>query len=98
MRDLLRGALVGLGHSAGGQPAARRRQDSRRVAMPLMGSGCRAFPKDVALDVVVLEAASWLLSGRGDGDDLNVGRRVGSTNKDNARQREHRFGGGDRMA
>jgi hypothetical protein len=61
---------------------AGRRQDGRRVAVPLLGSGCRAFPKDVALDVVVSEAASWLLLGCGTGDDLNVRRRVESANVD----------------
>jgi hypothetical protein len=38
------------------------RRECRRVAVPLLGAGCRAFPKDVALDVAAHEAASWLLS------------------------------------
>lgn len=33
-----------------------------RVAVPLLGAGCRAFPRDVALDVAASEGASWLLS------------------------------------
>ncbi len=66
--------------------------------MPLLGSGCRAFPKEVALDVVALEAALWLLSEHGDGNDLDIGRRVGSANKDSAQQREQGFSGGDWMA
>jgi hypothetical protein len=98
MQDLLRGVLVGLGWPAGGLPTAVRRQDGRRVAMPLLGYGCRAFPKGVALDIVVLEAASWLLLGRSNGNDLNVGRRVGSANKDSARLWEQGFGNGDWMA
>ena len=35
---------------------------SQRVAVPLLGAGCRDFPKDVALEVAALESASWLLS------------------------------------
>ena len=37
-----------------------RRQDCRRVAVPLLGSGCRAFSKNVAVDVLALEATSLL--------------------------------------
>ena len=33
---------------------------SQSVAVPLMGAGCRAFPKDLALEVAALESASWL--------------------------------------
>jgi len=32
----------------------------KRVALPLLGAGCRAFPKDIALDVAAIESASWL--------------------------------------
>ncbi|KAK1744399.1 hypothetical protein QTG54_004932 [Skeletonema marinoi] len=35
---------------------------SQRMAVPLLGAGCRDFPKDVALEVAALESASWLLS------------------------------------
>ena len=70
--------LVGLGRPVGGPPAARRRQDCRRVVVP---SGCRAFPKDVALVVVALEVASRLLSGCGDDNNLNVGRQSESANE-----------------
>eukprot|EP00578_Thalassiosira_sp_NH16_P029723 CAMPEP_0181076506 /NCGR_PEP_ID=MMETSP1071-20121207/456_1 /TAXON_ID=35127 /ORGANISM="Thalassiosira sp., Strain NH16" /LENGTH=358 /DNA_ID=CAMNT_0023157693 /DNA_START=180 /DNA_END=1256 /DNA_ORIENTATION=+ len=35
-------------------------QQIQRVAVPLLGSGCRDFPKDVALEVAALESASWL--------------------------------------
>eukprot|EP00573_Skeletonema_grethae_P001819 CAMPEP_0201691350 /NCGR_PEP_ID=MMETSP0578-20130828/4526_1 /ASSEMBLY_ACC=CAM_ASM_000663 /TAXON_ID=267565 /ORGANISM="Skeletonema grethea, Strain CCMP 1804" /LENGTH=390 /DNA_ID=CAMNT_0048176533 /DNA_START=115 /DNA_END=1287 /DNA_ORIENTATION=+ len=35
---------------------------SQRVAVPLLGAGCRDFPKNVALEVAALESASWLLS------------------------------------
>ena len=35
-------------------------QISQRVAVPLMGAGCRAFPKDLALEVAALESVSWL--------------------------------------
>ena len=37
-------------------------QHGQRVALPLLGAGCRDFPKDVALEVAALESASWLLS------------------------------------
>jgi hypothetical protein len=75
-RDSLRGALVGLGRprAVGGGAGGRR------VAVPLLGSGCRAFPKDVASDVAASEAASWLLSRRG--DDAGVGRRAGTADED----------------
>ncbi len=98
MRDLLRGALIGLGRPAGKLPTARRRQDGRRVAVPLLGSGCRTFSKDIASDIVASEAASWLLLGRGNGDNLDVRWRVGSANEDGTRRREQGLGGGDRMA
>jgi len=32
----------------------------KRVAVPLLGAGCRAFPKEIALDVAAIESASWL--------------------------------------
>ena len=32
----------------------------RRVAVPLLGAGCRAFPKEIALEVAATESASWL--------------------------------------
>lgn len=35
---------------------------SQRVAVPLLGAGCRDFPKHVALEVAAMESASWLLS------------------------------------
>ena len=54
--------------------------------MPLLGSGCRAFPKDVASDVAASEAASWLLSGR-TGDDDDVERRAaGNANEDDGNE------------
>ena len=54
--------------------------------MPLLGSGCRAFPKDVASDVAASEAASWLLSGRA-GDDDDVERRAaGNANEDDGNE------------
>ena len=31
-----------------------------RLAVPLLGAGCRDFPKEVALDVAALESAAWL--------------------------------------
>lgn len=50
-------SLIGLGKH-------RRKQSSQsqRVAVPLLGAGCRDFPKPVALEVAALESASWLLS------------------------------------
>ena len=70
MRDSLRRLLVWLGRS-GNPPNAGGRPGGRRVAVPLLGSGCRAFPRDVASDVAASEAASWLLSVRGDDYDLD---------------------------
>jgi hypothetical protein len=35
-------------------------QLEKRLAVPLMGSGCRAFPKDIAVEVAALESTSWL--------------------------------------
>jgi hypothetical protein len=56
MRRLLVRGLVRSGKppfvAAGGGPGG-----GRRVAVPLLGSGCRAFPKDVAADVAASEAA-----------------------------------------
>lgn len=36
------------------------RKTGKRVALPLLGAGCRAFPKDIALEVAAIESASWL--------------------------------------
>ncbi|KAL7548208.1 hypothetical protein ACHAWF_011503 [Thalassiosira exigua] len=35
-------------------------KSNKRVAVPLLGGGCRAFPKDVALEVAALESTRWL--------------------------------------
>lgn len=51
-------AMLGLGTYHHSQQSIR----SQRVAVPLLGAGCRDFPKDVALEVAALESASWLLS------------------------------------
>mmetsp|Transcript_32161 Transcript_32161/g.58950 ORF Transcript_32161/g.58950 Transcript_32161/m.58950 type:complete len:163 (+) Transcript_32161:359-847(+) len=40
----------------------QHQQRTRRMAVPLLGAGCRDFPKEVALDVAALEGASWLSS------------------------------------
>ena len=32
----------------------------KRVAVPLLGAGCRDFPTDIALEVAAIESASWL--------------------------------------
>ena len=32
----------------------------KRVAVPLLGAGCRDFPNHVAMDVAALESAAWL--------------------------------------
>ena len=72
MRNALRSLLRPTVH----RPAGRF--GSRRVAVPLLGAGCRAFPKDVAIDVAASEGASWLSrAGRGgcydaDGNDTVV--------------------------
>ncbi|KAL3816451.1 hypothetical protein ACHAXA_001033 [Cyclostephanos tholiformis] len=50
------------GHSPTSADVVLSRRVNMRVAVPLLGAGCRAFPKDVALDVAANEAASWLLS------------------------------------
>ena len=50
----------------------------KRVALPLLGAGCRAFPKEIALDVAAIESASWLHSSDGseeentDEDEIDV--------------------------
>ena len=36
--------------------------ESRRVAVPLLGAGCRGFPTEVALHVAAVESVAWLLS------------------------------------
>ena len=51
-------SMLGLGKYSHNQQSIR----SHRVAVPLLGAGCRDFPKDVALEVAALESASWLLS------------------------------------
>ncbi|KAL9178870.1 hypothetical protein ACHAXT_011843 [Thalassiosira profunda] len=56
--------LVGIN----GNPAER--MANRRVAVPLLGAGCRAFPKDVALDAAALESTAWLAD---DGQQLARG-------------------------
>lgn len=53
-------SLLGLGSKYRDQ---QQSVHSQRVAVPLLGAGCRDFPKDVALEVAALESASWLLSG-----------------------------------
>jgi hypothetical protein len=40
--------------------------------VPLLGAGCRAFPRDVALDVVAKEASSWLLASSNVGGGMVV--------------------------
>ena len=37
-------------------------QSHQRVHCPLLGAGCRDFPKEVAMEVAALESTSWLLS------------------------------------
>mmetsp|Transcript_32681 Transcript_32681/g.48395 ORF Transcript_32681/g.48395 Transcript_32681/m.48395 type:complete len:345 (+) Transcript_32681:220-1254(+) len=39
------------------KPAYRH---NKRVAVPLLGAGCRDFPKELALEVAALESAAWL--------------------------------------
>lgn len=56
MRNALRSLLRPTVH----RPADRFGSSSRRVAVPLLGAGCRAFPKDVAIDVAASEGAYWL--------------------------------------
>ena len=51
-------SMLGLGKCRHNQQSLR----SQRVAVPLLGAGCRDFPKDVALEVAAMESASWLLS------------------------------------
>jgi len=36
------------------------RKTGKRVVLPLLGTGCRAFPKEIALEVAAIESASWL--------------------------------------
>ena len=33
---------------------------NRRIAMPLLGAGCRGFPNDVAMEIAALESSRWL--------------------------------------
>ena len=49
-------SMLGLGKCSHNQQSIRK-----RVAVPLLGAGCRDFPKDVALEVAAMESASWLL-------------------------------------
>ena len=51
-------SMLGLGKCSHNQQSIR----SQRVAVPLLGAGCRDFPKDVTLEVAALESVSWLLS------------------------------------
>mmetsp|Transcript_20796 Transcript_20796/g.34049 ORF Transcript_20796/g.34049 Transcript_20796/m.34049 type:complete len:380 (+) Transcript_20796:70-1209(+) len=51
-------SMLGLGKYSHNQQSI----GSQRVAVPLLGAGCRDFPKDVALEVAALESLSWLLS------------------------------------
>lgn len=39
--------------------------EKRRVAIPLLGAGCRGFPVDVALSVAASESVSWLMGSNG---------------------------------
>ena len=34
----------------------------RRIAVPLLGAGCRGFPKHIALDIAANESSSWLVT------------------------------------
>ena len=52
-------SFFGMGNYRHNNQQARH---SQRIAVPLLGAGCRDFPKDVALEVAALESASWLLS------------------------------------
>jgi len=54
-------SLLGLGKYRDQQQQSIHRS-SQTVAVPLLGAGCRDFPKDVALEVAAVESASWLLS------------------------------------
>ena len=47
--------LIGLGKQ-------QSLQSHQRVHSPLLGAGCRDFPKEVAMEVAALESTSWLLS------------------------------------
>lgn len=33
---------------------------NRRIAIPLLGAGCRGFPNDVAVEIAALESSRWL--------------------------------------
>jgi O-acetyl-ADP-ribose deacetylase (regulator of RNase III) len=35
---------------------------TRRIAVPLLGAGCRGFPTSIALDIAANESLSWLLT------------------------------------
>jgi hypothetical protein len=82
------------GRTAHGRKEAGWQEGGRAPA----GIRMQGLRQSVASDNVASKAALWLLSGHGNGVDLNVRRRVGSANKDGARQREQGFGGGDWMA
>lgn len=36
--------------------------ENQRVAVPLLGAGCRGFPESLAIEAAVAEGVSWLLS------------------------------------
>ena len=46
--------LLGLDKTSG------RQKEKQRVAVPLLGAGCRSFPTDEAISIAALESASWL--------------------------------------
>lgn len=45
-----------------------------RVAVPLLGAGCRGFPLEVALNIAAQESARWINTDEGDGKE-NTGNR-----------------------
>ena len=49
-----------MGLFGSGKPTSTHPINQRRVAVPLMRACCRAFPKDLALEVAALENAPWL--------------------------------------
>lgn len=49
-------AMLGLGESSSTQLS------EKRLAVPLLGAGCRDFPKDVAIEVAASESAAWIMS------------------------------------
>jgi O-acetyl-ADP-ribose deacetylase (regulator of RNase III) len=50
-------------------------QSHQRVHCPLLGAGCRDFPKEVAKEVAALESASWLSSDSTDEEKDNSDSR-----------------------